>query len=73
MLLGAYLPHERLPSLPRDHQPRPVWFLRVADRDELWQVASHFHAVAALAAVAALPPLSAGQVDLGHPAHLLMH
>ncbi len=36
-----------------------------------WQVAGYFHAVAALAAVAALVPLGAGKVDLGHPAHLL--
>src|ERR1039458_3659875 len=64
-------PDERPPGLLRDHQLRPVWFLGVAHSHSPWQVTSHFHAVAALAAVAALVPLGAGQVDLGHPAHLL--
>src|SRR5690349_13594816 len=69
--LGAEGLEEHSPSFPRDHQPRPVGLLGVAHRHWPGQVASDFHAVAALTAVAALAPLGAGQVDLGHPAHLL--
>src|SRR5580704_4387547 len=51
---------EHLPGLPRDHQFRPVGLLGVAHRHQPGQVAGHFYTVAVLAAVAALPPLSAG-------------
>jgi hypothetical protein len=70
-LLGANAPGERAPGLLRDQQLRSTGCLGVAHGDKPWQVAGHFHAVAVLAAVAALVPLGAGQVDIGHPAHLL--
>jgi hypothetical protein len=60
-----------LPGLGGDQQVRAVGGLGVADGYLGGQVAGYFYAVAALAAVAALVPLGAGQVDLGHPAHLL--
>jgi hypothetical protein len=44
-------PDKRTPGLPRDHEFRPVWFLGVAHRRELRQVASRFHALATLAAI----------------------
>ena len=53
-----------LPGLVWERQVRGVWLLGVAYRHQPGQVAGHFHAVAALAAVTALAPLGAGQVDL---------